>query len=113
MHQPDIVSTFFEFSGSDLFSKRPLLYAGASDILKRCLRLVIFCVFLIKSINNLKNINTKLDGSGFKEFLQTFHQSFIIERSENKQKLISLPIHKSNRKVQFTFYPLPSTNLDT
>ena len=44
--QPDIVCFFIEFSGLVLFRKGPLLYAGASAILKRCLRLVIFFVFL-------------------------------------------------------------------
>ncbi len=43
---------FIEFSGLMLFSKWPLLYAGASDILKRCLRLVIFSVFFTKNVSN-------------------------------------------------------------
>ena len=42
---PDIVCFFIEFPTFVLISKGPLLYAGASDNLKRCLRLVIFSAF--------------------------------------------------------------------
>jgi hypothetical protein len=35
IHQPDIVCFFIEFSRLELSPKGPLLYAGASDILKR------------------------------------------------------------------------------
>ena len=43
--QPEIFCFFIEFSGLALYSKGPILYAAASDVLKRCLRLVIFSFF--------------------------------------------------------------------